>query len=256
MKATQILSSCAAAPAAIDPRTTVAEVVRRIPPSRPVLAKLGFETESGAEVGFGEACRGRRLDPETLGRVLLALDDPEAESPGAVELMSLAEICDRFEEHHHGRIREALKTLDRTLRDLVPGPGADARKMAGIRMRAERFGCKLADHLREERELLFPLIRRLDRAPAAGEEIGRLKEPLERMKEDHNEADEELAALVALAEGEASAGAPDGLRPLREALRGLEESLHGQIYQENQILFRRALAGGRFGRGSQAETGG
>jgi iron-sulfur cluster repair protein YtfE (RIC family) len=63
------------------------------------------------------------------------------------------------------------------------------------------------------------------------------------MKEDHNEADEDLAALAALTTEipEKIAKTPAG-RELLQLFQELEETLQGQIYQENQVLFRRAFA--------------
>lgn len=140
---------------------------------------------------------------------------PYEKSP---ELMTLSELCDRLEcRHFH-------------LAELLHGLHGDCP--AALK---ERFGAvvgRVLVHLQEEEDALFPLIRELDRAGtvsgAVREELGRR---LKAMRHDHGALEEALADLEELevvADSRTNAFLAD-----------LASAVHGQIYEEDQGLYRR-----------------
>lgn len=72
-----------------------------------------------------------------------------------------------------------------------------------------------------------------------------MKSYLLRMKIEHNQADEALADLNALAGDEPlQRHSPVVLRTVSDAMVRLNHAVHEQIYKENQVLFPRAVAMG------------
>ncbi len=140
---------------------------------------------------------------------------PYEKSP---ELMTLSELCNRLECRHF-HLAEILHGL--------LGDCPDSLK--------ERFGAvvdRVLAHLREEGGTLFPLIRELDRAGAvSGAVRAELGRRLKAMRQDHGALEEALADLEEL---EVVADARTNA-----FLADLAAALHDQIYDEDQVLYRR-----------------
>jgi regulator of cell morphogenesis and NO signaling len=217
----------------VSSQSSLRDFLARVPESRQVLANLGMDLTNEAR-SLAAACAELDLDASTVARLLEALTAPARAAPAmTLELMSLSQLCDHFETVHHTALQEELQRLG----SLLPPIAGLAR----IRARSEAFRQKILRHLQEEAEVLFPIIRNLDTASPAHPELrNRLKTPLEQMRHEHNAVDEELAALQAMEPDDDASTAP--LAHFHSALARLEILLHGQIYQENQILFRRASA--------------
>lgn len=226
---------------------SLADVLASAPAARPLLTRLGIDCgTAAAERSFEQVCRKQALDSDTLMRVLSVIGKEAAESeypPVPVELMRLSELCDYLQGTAHAALQTELHRLGRLLSDVprVEPPG-ESTPLARIRLHFDRFRRHLTEHLREEAEVLFPLIRQLDDSRMAETGVmDLLRMPLARMKHEHGEVDEELAALTALVADYAEM-APAHIERALKGLEKLEALLHDRIYQENQVLFRRALA--------------
>jgi|SRR5690625_1315007 len=212
------------------------EIIRILQIDESVFEKLGFDSVGQREEPFDEVCDALQLDPATLVLALAASSQTKSSSPIPVELMSLSELCDHLQKDHHGVLQTELSRLDLLLAEAEKD--GNSKKPSRIRERFDQFRAELSAHLREEAEVLFPLIRQLDEPRIARTGVMDLLQfPLLKMKEEHAQVDEELSLLEKMA---AEAGVR--FRHFHESLQQLEERLHGQIYQENQILFRRVFA--------------
>lgn len=233
-------------PERIDPQLPLGDILRLVPEHRYLLEKLGFHVVSDAEKSLAEACQVKQLDSKTVARVLTALvRSPARDSaPVAVELMNLSELCDYLESVHHSLLKTELNRLDLAFRTVIKEAGGEGERFSLILERFHVFQQNLLQHLKEEAEVLFPLIRQLDNERIARTGImDILKTPLEQMKREHSEADEELAELQALAfDDDWPSSLAPSLRILSNAFQKFETILHGEIYQENQVLFRRVSA--------------
>lgn len=210
-----------------------------------VLAHLGIAPDRTCVRSLEERCLASGLEPGTVVRMLDAFEAIREEAVDVcLELMSPGQLCDHVEQTHHARLRRELARLDSHLAE-ASHSGEDIDQLPEIRRLFRAFTDGFNRHLREEVEILFPLIRRLETDPAGKTAILRaIAEFLEKMEHDHNEADEALAALHELADEADAEG--DGLsRLLRDAVTRLENAVQEQIYNENQILFPKALAFGR-----------
>lgn len=245
MKHTETASIASIPAADINPRTRVARILRATPAVRSVLEHLGFDTIATGECSLAEVCEARGLDAPTVAKMLSAFAALVPTAPAmALETMGLTELCDYLETVRHPELESQLTRIDSLVRTLADEHGAEEARFQMIHDRFENFRKKTIVHLREEADVLFPLIRRME--SGSDVEYGgsdRLRVPLARMKDEHNEVDEDLAALEAFTTDDLPSGAASApLRLLRDSFQKLEGILQGQIYQENQVLFRRALA--------------
>ncbi len=218
-----------------DPADTLSfsleEYVSRSPEHRRVLEHLGLVPDVAGKESLATQWRTIGLEPRTALRMLEAFDAAmTGVGTRTLELMTPAEICDHLERMHRERVRKSLDEIETLIPAAMKQDGAESSRLGELRNGFESFRARLDRHLKEEKAELFPLIRGAnDDARATTWRV--LHATVTRMKSDHNEADENLAELSALA---ADSGAPESIR---EALARLETIMHEQIYQENQVLF-------------------
>lgn len=229
----------------IDPNMPLDQFLSARPELRRLFENLGINLRRDECQSLAEACRQHDLDLPTVARLITAL--PGTNSPRQVvtlELMTLSELCDHLEHAQRVSIQDELMCLDRLTHAAVEELGAEHPQLLGIRAAFVAFREKFAAHLRVETEELFPLIRQLTtgekrQLPARSA----LKSCLTRMESEHNQADEALAELRALASDESVCRlAPVFMRTVSDAIARLNHAAHEQIYKENQVLFPRALA--------------
>lgn len=221
------------------------QILVDFPYTEAILAGLGFDLVADREKALDEVCRAKGLDPRTVVAMLGVF---EATAPAArvatAELMSFAELCDHIVNVQHVLVRHELARLDRICREMDLSPEIGTPRLRTVQKQFAAFRAQLADHLREEAEVLFPLIRQLDSDRWAETGVlDLLKASMAGMEREHDEVDEGLAELETLIESNASSSSGAGfLQEFHDVILRLERLLHGQIYQENQILFRRARA--------------
>lgn len=201
------------------PAAAVCRGIRSASVRRRVLHNLGYDVTECTGTSLDAFCRHRSLDTKTLLTVLEAIDSSDTDAAEkSPKLMTLSELCDRLECRHF-HLAEILHGLH--------GDCPDALK--------QRFGAvrdRVLAHLREEEDTLFPLIRELDRAGAgSGALRAELGRRLHAMRHDHGTLEEALADLEEV----------DFVADVRTNafLSDLAAALHGQIHDEDQVLYRR-----------------
>ncbi len=222
----------------VDRDATVRQVRDRFPGGSQLLEKLGLDAPELARERWDVVCWGRFLEPTTVVKILQAAETLNASSPSSsVELMSFPELCDHLVDRHRVALQDEL--------DQLSGLFAEAKNMAdapeSLWWQFTRFRDQLIGHLKLEEEELYPLIRKMGTLQRMQQEdVERLKHWLATMKHEHDEVDEALSEMASLIEArEWPKRSSAWVSGLREAHTRLEKLLHGQIYEENQILFRR-----------------
>lgn len=103
----------------------------------------------------------------------------------------------------------------------------------------------LIQHLKDEEETVFPLIKKLSKKQEAGEELSKeelrmLNAELDKMIDDHEGAGMEMAVIRELSDNfTPPEDACRTYRVLYQNLAGFEEDLHKHVHLENNILFKK-----------------
>lgn len=103
----------------------------------------------------------------------------------------------------------------------------------------------LIEHLKDEEETVFPLIKRLSEKREAGEDLSKedklaIKSELDKMIDDHEGAGEAMAAIRELSNNFTPPQcACKTYQVLYQNLAGFEEDLHKHVHLENNILFKK-----------------
>lgn len=231
---------------AINPRTTLGQFLHFVPRQRRFLRCLGIDPEHQLNQSLFEACRQHDLDWKTFARLLAALQDMESAPVVALESRDLTELCDHLEYAQCLRLRDELVRLDQVTATAVEQAATSHPQLLKIRELFVDFREFFTAHLGEEIEEFFPLIRRMANGNVRTWSAPRaLRRRMARLRSEHNQADETLAQLRVLTDRVAARQADSAIiQEIANGIARFEQGLHEQIFEENQILFRRVTATG------------
>jgi regulator of cell morphogenesis and NO signaling len=160
-----------------------------------------------------------------------------------LELLALPVLCDFLERDGHVWLDTELCLLDQLTRAAAERYAQEEPRLLQVRACFESFRTQFGQHLREEEESVFPVIRQvwgMQCEPIST--AASLKHSLQRMTQAHFRAEELIADLrVLVAHSMERSSRTSVLRVIADALIRLEGKIHEQICAENRVLFSRAL---------------
>lgn len=226
--------------------TTIGEFVAEDYRTAAVFEKYGIDFCCGGQVTLAAACRQKGHDPDVVQREIeTAKSEPikRSENYTAWELPFLA---DYIVNTHHAYLNENTGQIAAYARKIAEVHGARHPEVIEIASIFDEIAADMADHLREEEEVLFPAIKRLDAARKSGtapEDIDRaaIRDSLEKLNQEHETIGGAVHAIRHLAKDYAI---PEDVcntfvvtfRKLKE----FEDDLHKHVHLENNILFPKA----------------
>jgi regulator of cell morphogenesis and NO signaling len=227
----------------INIETTVGDIVRAVPARSRIFENLGIDYCCGGKKPLVEVCRAKDLDPATVVAMLSAMDDAPDAALVNLDTMTLSELCDHIEQAHHGYLREELPRLDFMTRKVAAVHGEHEPRLLEVRRVFETFNAGMVSHTKEEDEVVFPAIRRLesanwDKAAAAAG----LKVSFDKLDSEHDSAGAALARFKELTNNYTPPDwACNTFRALYDGLAKLEKNMHQHVHKEKNVLFPRAL---------------
>jgi regulator of cell morphogenesis and NO signaling len=222
----------------ITSQTTVGEIVRAMPARSRIFENLGIDYCCGGKKPLAEACQAKGLDPATVVALLSALDDTPNTVQTNPDAMTLTALCDHIEHVHHEYLREELPRLDFMTRKVAAVHGDHEPRLHEVRNVFESFQSEITAHTKEEDEVVFPAIRKLE----SGDRT-QLDAALSKLESEHDKAGAALERLKSLTDNYTPPEwACNTFRALYDGLAQLEKHTHQHVHQENNVLFPKALA--------------
>ena len=222
-------------PLAPDATTLLADLAVSFPAASRVFHRNGLDFCCHGRRPLGEACAEAGLDAQSVVAEIAAEQAAAPELPRWDE-KPIAELVDHIVGFYHRRLREELPELV-ALATKVESRHADKASCPhGLRAHLEAVHAAVLDHLAKEEQVLFPAI-------LAGR--GRLVAgPISVMESEHDDHAADLRETRRLtADLVAPAEACTSWRALYLRLAAFEAELMDHIHLENNVLFRRVLAG-------------
>jgi len=222
-------------PLASDTTTLLADLAVSFPAASRVFHRNGLDFCCHGRRPLGEACAEAGLDAQSVVAEIAAEQAAAPELPRWDE-KPIAELVDHIVGFYHRRLREELPELV-ALATKVESRHADKASCPhGLRAHLEAVHAAVLDHLAKEEQVLFPAI-------LAGR--GRLVAgPISVMESEHDDHAADLRETRRLtADLVAPAEACTSWRALYLRLAAFEAELMDHIHLENNVLFRRVLAG-------------
>ncbi len=143
---------------------TIGEFVAEDYRTADVFEKYGIDFCCGGNVSLSEACSLKGIDS---GAILLEIDAAKSEPVERgrdYAAWALPFLADYIINTHHGYLNENMEQIAGYARKIAEVHGANHPEVIEIAAIFDRIASDMAAHLREEEEVLFPAIRRIDAA--------------------------------------------------------------------------------------------
>lgn len=211
-----------------------------------VFEKYGIDFCCGGTAALSDICRVKGINPAAITREIEAVKTEPLERSQNYAAWGLPFLADYIINTHHGYLNENTGQIAVYANKIAEVHGAlhpEVIEIAGI---FARIATDMAAHLREEEEVLFPAIKRIDAARKAGAppeagDLETLKASLVKLNQEHDAIGDAVHTIRDLSKGYAI---PDDVcntfvvtyRKLKE----FEDDLHKHVHLENNILFPKA----------------
>jgi regulator of cell morphogenesis and NO signaling len=228
---------------AINPESTIGQLVAERPARSRVFESLGIDYCCGGKRPLSEICREKKLDLKTVSGLLEKSDQTPTE-PGRDWLASsLGDLVDHIESTHHAYLKQELPRLRWLVQRIATVHGERHPNLLKVHDIFGPFADEMESHMAQEERELFPAIRRLETGAGADPTLA---DSIPALEHEHDHAGRDLALFRELTDNYLP---PDDAchtyRATLEGLAELERDMHRHVHRENNILFPRAAAKAR-----------
>jgi regulator of cell morphogenesis and NO signaling len=227
-----------------SPETTLGAIVAAHPLLARVFERLGLDYCCGGKRPLAQACAAQGIDAATVALMLDAAAALPA-APPAVDAagMSLGALADHIEATHHAYLRDELPALVEKADRVAHKHGERDPRLAEVATTMRGLAYEMFSHMMKEEQILFPLVRSMERDGVVGGHCGTIANPIRQMESEHDGAGAAVARMRDLTNAfTPDADACNTHRALLAGLARLELDLHEHVHKENNVLFPRALA--------------
>jgi regulator of cell morphogenesis and NO signaling len=230
----------------VSAERTVGAIVAEDYRSAAAFERHGIDFCCGGRATLGEACRAKGLEPEALlAEIAQAREAGPVDRGRNFSAWELGFLADYIVNTHHAWLRENDPSIAAYAAKIAEVHGANHPELVEISALFSKIAADMVEHLREEEELFFPTLKRLEAAgksgrSAAADDLGLARDSLAGLGRDHEAIGEATHRIRALASGYLLP--PDACATYALAYRKLaefEEELHEHVHLENNVLFPR-----------------
>ncbi len=225
---------------------TIGEFVAEDYRTADVFEKYGIDFCCGGNVSLSETCSLKGIDS---GAILLEIDAAKSEPVERgrdYAAWALSFLADYIINTHHGYLNENMEQIAGYAHKIAEVHGANHPEVIEIAAIFDRIASDMVAHLREEEEVLFPAIRRIDAARKAGatpepKDLESIRACLAKLGPEHEEIGDAVHRIRHLSKEYAIPDdACNTFRLTYRKLREFEDDLHKHVHLENNILFPKA----------------
>lgn len=212
-----------------------------------VLEKFSLDFCCNGNRKLEDACNSANIDPQ---RVIDELNELRKQPDDEVQFdsWSLTRLIDHIVKRHHAYIEEKGPQIKGYLDKINRVHGERHPELFEVRSIFSEVVGEMTVHMKKEELMLFPFIRRLERAHETAELVESplfksVSFPVEVMQADHAEEGEKLARIGALTgHYKIPADACNSFAIAYQLLDEFEKDLHMHIHLENNILFPKSIS--------------
>jgi regulator of cell morphogenesis and NO signaling len=212
-----------------------------------VFKKFGIDFCCGGKNTLSEACSKKGLD---INKVLEEIDKLSGQSGNRhrYKEWSPSFLVDFIINNHHHFVRTKLPEIKTYAKKVAKVHGRTYPKLDEMLETFLILNKEMLSHLDAEENILFPYIKKMEKAHRNGKTIGGKQQPdsagqaIQMMEEEHDEAGALMARLEDLSNGfTPPEDACATFRVYFKNLEGFRDDLHRHVHLENNILFPKAL---------------
>lgn len=216
-----------------------------------VFKKLGIDFCCGGKKTLTDACLEKGLDVFAVKEAL----EKATVTQNVVQNYNdwtLTFLADYIVNVHHAYVRKNSPILRELAEKVASRHGKQHPELEEISEKVEEALRELDVHMRKEEFILFPYIKQLDASNGANSPSGfsSVMQPIAVMENDHDVVGEIFHRIAGLSDNyTVPANACNSYSLLYFKLKEFEDDLHTHIHLENNILFPRAIAMEKGGKG-------
>lgn len=225
---------------------TIGEFVAEDYRTAKVFEKYGIDFCCGGKIALSETCREKRIDLVTIQRDIEASKNEPVDRSQNYATWELSFLADYIINTHHSYLKENTGQIAVYTRKIAEVHGSNHPEVIEIARIFEKIATDMAVHLREEEEVLFPAVRRIDAARKADAEpevkdIETIMACLDKLNREHEEIGDAVHTIRRLANDyEIPDDVCNTFMVTYQKLKEFEDDLHKHVHLENNILFLKA----------------
>lgn len=230
----------------ITPETTVGEVVATDYRTAPVFEQHGIDFCCGGKIAIATICKEKGVDPDSLIKELKSVQDAPQDRSQNYAAWSLSFLADYIVNTHHNYLYEVDDQLVAYTKKIAQVHGEHHPELLQIAELFAKIAADLVPHLKEEEELLFPAIKRVEAAktsagPPDPADLEIIRTSIAKLHAEHDEVGDAVHEIRRLSNNFALPA--DACNTFMLTYRKLEEfdaDIHKHVHLENNILFKKA----------------
>ena len=225
---------------------TIGEIVADDYRTAKVFEKYGIDFCCGGNVALAATCTNKGIDLAAITAELEAVKSEPVERSQNYASWEMPFLVDYIINAHHGYIKENIGQIAAYTHKIAAVHGANHPEVIKIDIIFDKIASDMATHLREEEEVFFPAIKRVDAAGKAGaapevKDIKTIKNSLNKLSHEHEEIGDAMHTIRHLAREYAIPGdVCNTFVVTYQKLKEFEDDLHKHVHLENNILFLKA----------------
>jgi regulator of cell morphogenesis and NO signaling len=225
---------------------TIGELVAADYRAAKVFEKYGIDFCCGGKVPLLDACREKGIDPVAISGEIEAAGNEPMEQSQNYAAWGLPFLADYIINTHHAYLDENMHKISAYADKIAQVHGDMHPELIEIVTIFARIATDMAAHLREEEEVFFPAIKRIDAAARSGTEPDAgdretIKICLAKLDHEHEVIGDAVHTIRDLSNNYAIPGDVCNTFMLTyRMLKKFEDDLHKHVHLENNILFPKA----------------
>ena len=225
---------------------TIGEIVATDYRTATVFEHHGIDFCCGGKVALGTICAEKGLDLAAITSELDAVQNEPAERSQNYSSWALPFLADYIVNTHHVYLKENDEQIAAYARKIAGVHGAHHPEVIRIATIFDKIATDMTGHLKEEEEVFFPAIKRVDAARISGntpDEKDRetIRVSLLKLLREHEEIGDAIHEIRHLSNEYAiPADVCNTFMLTYRKLKEFEDDLHKHVHLENNILFPKA----------------
>lgn len=225
---------------------TIGEIVAADFRTAAIFEYHGIDFCCGGKAALAATCAEKGLDLDAITRELESVQSKSAEPSQNYSAWTLPFLADFIVNTHHVYLKENDPQIAAYARKIAEVHGALHPEVIRIATIFEKIATDMVDHLKEEEEVFFPALKRVDAARIADDEPDvqdreTIRASLVRLHREHDEIGDAVHEIRHLSK---EYSIPDEVcntfMVTYQKLKEFEKDLHKHVHLENNILFPKA----------------
>lgn len=231
----------------IQSNQNIGELVAQDYRSAGVFKKYGIDFCCQGNRTIDDACTEKLLDVEVVLNDLSEIGNVSNSSGIDFKSWPLDLLADYIEKTHHRYVEDKSPELISYLDKICEVHGENHIELYEIKELIQQTVGNLSQHMKKEELVLFPYIRKMEKAKRTGEllqkpSFGTIQNPINQMESEHSAEGDRFRSIETLSNNYTPPeDACNTYRVTFAMLKEFQDDLHLHIHLENNILFPKSI---------------